>query len=500
MAEWRIALTARFASLPPFETEHETHHAPRITHHASRLSHHHTTGETILTSLQKNRPLWGTLLLVLSLSLILAACGTSDLPTTPGDGDAAPQSTPIPVREVPAGDGAAAALDPMDRVGMYDAPPPMTIDPETYYYATLVTEKGDVRVQLFADRAPMTVNNFVFLAREGYYDNTTFHRVLDDFMAQAGDPSGTGAGGPGYQFRDEFYPGLVFDKPGQLAMANAGPGTNGSQFFITFIPTDWLTNRHTIFGEVLEGFEVLDALTRRDPQVNPGFDGDILLTVLIEEGGESELATPTPAPPTPTPTVTPTPFAPSSLAPDDLLSGDRPLAQIEPAERTGYFNSPPEMVIDPEQTYTAIIRTSQGEITVNLYADEAPTAVNNFVVLASLGFFDGTPINDISPDQAMIIGSPGNDPESDAGYSFESELGGEREWGIGAVGYLPVPDPFTGRLFANSSQLIIAFIVPPPESAFQISFFGEVAEASLGILQQLTPFDVIEEIVIEVGE
>ncbi|HMN30272.1 MAG TPA: peptidylprolyl isomerase, partial [Caldilineaceae bacterium] len=134
----------------------------------------------------------------------------------------------------------------------------MTIDPQKIYYATFKSERGDIRVQLFADRAPQTVNNFVFLAREGFYNDTVFHRVLDGFMAQGGDPTGTGMGGPGYTFGDEFNPSLTFDRPGLLAMANSGPSTNGSQFFITFAPTEWLNNLHTIFGEVVSGQDVLD--------------------------------------------------------------------------------------------------------------------------------------------------------------------------------------------------------------------------------------------------
>ena len=113
----------------------------------------------------------------------------------------------------------------------WDAPPELTIDPAKIYLATFKTAKGNIQVQLFADKAPITVNNFIFLARQGYYDNTTFHRVLTDFMAQGGDPTGTGSGGPGYTFEDEFSPDLLFNEPGLLAMANGGPNTNGSQFF-----------------------------------------------------------------------------------------------------------------------------------------------------------------------------------------------------------------------------------------------------------------------------
>ncbi|HQJ33295.1 MAG TPA: peptidylprolyl isomerase [Anaerolineaceae bacterium] len=129
----------------------------------------------------------------------------------------------------------------------------------------LKTDLGDIEVTLFANKAPNTVNNFVFLAREGYYDNTIFHRVIQDFMAQAGDPTGTGRGGPGYSFRDEFSAGLKHNKPGILSMANAGPNTNGSQFFITHVPTPWLDGKHTIFGEVTNGLDVLFAIPERDP-------------------------------------------------------------------------------------------------------------------------------------------------------------------------------------------------------------------------------------------
>jgi cyclophilin family peptidyl-prolyl cis-trans isomerase len=146
----------------------------------------------------------------------------------------------------------------------------------------LVTERGDIRLRLFASEAPLTVNNFVFLAEQGFYDETTFHRVLEDFMAQAGDPTGTGRGGPGYMFRDETDNGLTFDRPGLLAMANAGPNTNGSQFFITFAPTPWLDGNHTIFGEVIAGAEVLGQITRRDPAAGAVTPGDLLLRVEIE--------------------------------------------------------------------------------------------------------------------------------------------------------------------------------------------------------------------------
>lgn len=165
----------------------------------------------------------------------------------------------------------------------WENPPEMTIDTDKTYIATFKTRKGDIKVKLFADQTPVTVNNFVFLARQGYYDDTTFHRVIANFMAQAGDPTGTGAGGPGYQFDDEIVPELTFDRRGLLAMANAGPGTNGSQFFITYAAAPWLNGKHTIFGEVIEGMDAALSLTRRDPQRRPHFSGDKIDTITIEE-------------------------------------------------------------------------------------------------------------------------------------------------------------------------------------------------------------------------
>jgi peptidylprolyl isomerase/peptidyl-prolyl cis-trans isomerase B (cyclophilin B) len=168
----------------------------------------------------------------------------------------------------------------------WPSPPSMEIDPSKSYEAVFTTDVGEFTVRLFSEQAPLTVNNFVFLARQGYYDNTTFHRVLPGFMAQGGDPTGTGAGGPGYTFEDEFDPGLQFDRPGLLAMANRGPDTNGGQFFITYAPTPHLNGLHTIFGEVIEGAEVVANLKPRDPQANPDFPGSALLSVeIIEAGG-----------------------------------------------------------------------------------------------------------------------------------------------------------------------------------------------------------------------
>jgi cyclophilin family peptidyl-prolyl cis-trans isomerase len=149
----------------------------------------------------------------------------------------------------------------------------MQIDPTKTYYATIKTNKGDMRLKLFADKAPATVNNFVFLARDGFYDGVPFHRVIKDFMIQTGDPTGTGRGGPGYRFPDEIHPELRHDGPGVLSMANAGPNTNGSQFFITHVATPWLDGKHAVFGKLVDGSNVLYSIEQ----------GDFIDTIEIEE-------------------------------------------------------------------------------------------------------------------------------------------------------------------------------------------------------------------------
>ena len=155
----------------------------------------------------------------------------------------------------------------------YSSPPQMGIDPNKTYTATFDTSRGKIVVDLFPKDAPKTVNNFVFLAREGFYDGLTFHRVIPDFMIQGGDSTGTGTGGPGYKFGDEFKGNPHKHQRGTLSMANAGPNTNGSQFFITHVKTDWLDGKHTVFGQVRSGQEVVDSVKQ----------GDTLKSVTIEE-------------------------------------------------------------------------------------------------------------------------------------------------------------------------------------------------------------------------
>ncbi len=187
-------------------------------------------------------------LMLVSSVLLLASCAGTPAPSTP------------PKRKT------------------YTAPPPMTIDTNKQYTATIETTRGKLVLELFAKDVPVTVNNFVFLAREGFYDGVTFHRIIPDFMAQGGDPTGTGRGGPGYSFADEFPRDasgnlLHTHDTGALSMANAGPNTNGSQFFITYSPQHHLDGVHSVFGKLTSGMDVLKRLQ----------NGDVIKTITIQE-------------------------------------------------------------------------------------------------------------------------------------------------------------------------------------------------------------------------
>jgi cyclophilin family peptidyl-prolyl cis-trans isomerase len=373
---------------------------------------------------------------------------------------------------------AVAVFDePEPDYAQWDAPPEMAIDLQAVYIATFRTEKGDILVELFADLTPLTVNNFIFLAGEGYYDNTTFFRVLPEFMAQGGDPSNTGAGNPGYTFEDEFTPELLFDGPGYLAMANRGPDTNGGQFFLTVAATEWLNGRHTIFGKVVEGMDVLTSLTPRDPQESPTFDGDMLYAVVIEEVTESLL---------PTPTATPEPIVPE-------VQDGRPLADLPYQERENLFTGMPAMVIDTELAYSANIETTKGEIIVELRAEDAPDLVNNFVVLAELGYWDNFPVTYLEPDVFVLTGSPAGDPSSDIGYALREQ--GDLSNTEGAVGYWYRQD----RIALSGSQFYILMTDLSQVLDANSTVFGYVVEG-MDVVMELTGEDEIISITIETSE
>ena len=187
------------------------------------------------------------------------------------------------VEALPTANAVEQTAEPAQVRKSYKEAPAMSIDLNKKYTATVKMAKGgEFTIELYPQKAPITVNSFVFLAREKYFDGTTFHRVLEGFMAQGGDPTGTGGGGPGYKFVNEDSD-LIFDKPGVVAMANAGRDTNGSQFFITFAPTLQLNGGYTIFGQVVSGMDVVNGITRRDPNLFPDFEGDMIESITIAE-------------------------------------------------------------------------------------------------------------------------------------------------------------------------------------------------------------------------
>ncbi len=222
---------------------------------------------------------------------------------------------------------AVPAADPSNRT--FSAAE-QVLEADVDYRAVLCTEAGPIYIDLLEEYAPVTVNSFVFLAEQGYYNNTTFHRVIADFMIQGGDPDGTGTGGPGYQFEDEFVGFLHFDVPGFLAMANAGPGTNGSQFFITTVPTPHLNYRHTIFGEVLEGQESVGGIELRDPETATE-PGTALETVVIVTDPASVTTTYEAAPTATQDDVVAAFDTIATLLPPDILAVDE--------EATGIFST-----------------------------------------------------------------------------------------------------------------------------------------------------------------
>ncbi len=361
----------------------------------------------------KRKHLFILVLLILSIALT-AGCAKPPMEQG-GEATPAPEAT---VAQAPASDETTPTPEDVDipaDTKSWPMAPHMFIDPDKIYVATFKTEKGDIVAELDAKNAPMTTNNFIFLAKEGFYDNTTFHRVIPDFMAQGGDPTGTGTGGPGYTIPDEITPDMHFDRPGLLAMANAGPNTAGSQFFITYAPAPWLDGNFTIFGEVIEGMDVLKQLTPRDPEQNPETPGDKLITVTISEAESSRRPTPTP---------TPTPFPPDA-ANDDHFMADMPLE-----DRIGYWNSPPENTLEPGKIYVANIETEEGDIQVELLADKAPENVNNFITLANNGYYDGTRFFQVIPDTdnpeggniVAIGGDPSGTGTGTPGYVIPDEL------------------------------------------------------------------------------
>ncbi len=295
----------------------------------------------------------------------------------------------------------------------------MQIDPTANYTATITTTHGDIIIELFAKNAPITVNNFVFLAREGYYDGLSFHRVINNFMIQGGDPTGTGSGGPGYKFEDEVDPKSNPNRhtTGSLSMANSGPRTNGSQFFITHAPQPHLDGKHTVFGKVLVGQDVVNAVRT----------GDKMISVRIETKTEQPMA-------------------------------------------AKQYSSKPTMQIDPAKKYTATITTPRGDIIVDLFAKDAPITVNNFVFLAREGYYDGLTFHRVINNFMIQGGDPTGTGSGGPGYKFEDEVDSKSNPNRHTTGSLSMANsgPRT-----NGSQFFITH-APQPHLDGKHTVFGKV--------------------------
>jgi cyclophilin family peptidyl-prolyl cis-trans isomerase len=401
----------------------------------------------------------------------VAATPMAEAPTT---AEAVPPDNQPVVPTPQAGERPLAELEPSARQDAFSGPAPMYVKENAVYVATIVTDKGNIVAELYQD-TPEGLNNFVTLAMNGYYDGLTFHRVEPEFVIQGGDPAGSGEGGPGYTIPAE----IKHNHPrGALAWARTGDQINperrssGSQFYITLAPTEFLDGGYSVFGLVLEGMDVADQIAV----------GDTIQRIDIAERATSQLPSPTP---------TPTPFAPTAQE-------GRPLATVTVAERQSYYNAPPEMTIDTSKTYQATLETDKGNVVVDLDAQLAPKTVNNFVMLANLGFYDAMPIAHVEPSTYIVLGSPASQPGSDVGYLLDSEGAANGAVGAttvvtGTVAMYPIPVS-ESEVKASGSQFFLSLTALPPGNT-PLSIFG-IVSAGQDVMAQLAVGDIIKSITI----
>jgi peptidyl-prolyl cis-trans isomerase B (cyclophilin B) len=366
-------------------------------------------------------------------------------------------------------DETAGPTTPPEDYKQWDAPPEMMIDLAKIYLATVKTEIGDIKCELMPASAPMTVNNFIFLAREGFYDGSSFHRVEEDVMAIGGKPLDGLYDGPGYTIPDEITDDMRFDEGGYVAMAKADdPNTAGSQFFITYEQSPWLNGVFSIFGKVVHGMDVVRNLKIVDTRIDTHSKGTGILSVKISELEESLLPREK------------KPFVP--VAPQ-LVDG-RPLAKLPILEREFIYNTAPEMVIDPVKSYSARFVTTKGTIDVKLRPDINPVSVNNFVVLAKLGYWDNFPFTTVVRWRYAISGSPGAKPRSDIGYSIPWEDSPDLPPGIGKLCYW-----LHARMDGSSSGSNIFFMMTNDPRGHYGNVFGEVSKAGMKVVWSIPADD-----------
>ncbi len=439
------------------------------------------------------------LALIFVAILALAACVPPvTTPPTASPATAAPieEATPValpvtvepvaitpdarPTVPAPAADGSRplAALSAAERAERFSGPAAPYIKSGTIYLATIVTDKGNIVTELYPD-VPESANNFITLALNGFYDGLTFHRVEPGFVVQGGDPAGDGSGGPGYTVPAE----IIHTHPrGALAWARTSDQVNperassGSQFYITTGDASFLDGAYTVFGFVIEGMDVVDQIAV----------GDTITRIDVTTGAVSKL--PTPAP-TPTPTQTPVPNPP-------VAREGRPLAALPVAEREAIYNVPPEMTLDLTKTYQATIETDKGKIVLDLNPEIAPMTVNNFVLLANLGYYDGMPVAHVEAGSYLVTGSPASQPASDVGYVLELEpLANASQIITGTLSMYPLGDA-AGNVAASGSQFFISFMTMK-ENTTPLNIFGAVS-SGMDVAEQLAIGDIIKTITISV--
>jgi cyclophilin family peptidyl-prolyl cis-trans isomerase len=408
---------------------------------------------------------------------------TSAPPETPSQGTpAAPAGSGNPVPTPPADGGRPLAqVPPAERADRFSGPAPMSVDPNQIYEATIVTSKGNIVAELYTD-TPESVNNFVTLAQNGFYDGLTFHRVEPGFVIQGGDPKGDGGGSPGYTIPAEINHN---HSKGALAWARTSDEVNperrssGSQFYITLDETPHLDGAYSVFGQVIEGMDVAEKIAV----------GDKIERIDISTPQVSRMPTPAPTrtpAPTPTPGPTEEPKAPTA-------EEGRPLAKLSADQREKLYNTAPATTIDPTKSYQATIKTPKGDVVIDLDAKAAPGTVGNFVLLANLGFYDGLPIAYLQADSYAVFGSPKSQPDSDIGYALDLEpSAGASSVITGTVSMYPVPDLGSGDVKASGSQFFVSF-VQAPNSDTPLNSFGTVT-SGIDILKELKAGDIVESV------
>ncbi len=415
-----------------------------------------------------------------SVPVPLTAPAAAPVPTTVAVTTPVATFTPDPRPTVPAppadGSRPLAALAPADRLDRFSGPAAAHARSGAIYLATFVTAQGNIVTELYPDTA-QSVNNFITLAKNGYYDGLSFHLVEPGVAVLGGDPIGDGSGGPGYNIPAE----IIHTHPrGALGWAPAGdldPSlySSGSQFYITLDAMDALDGAYTVFGQVVEGMAIADKLAA----------GDKITRIDISEATVSRALAPVP---TIVPTATPVPRAAQPEA-------GRPLAKLSLDKRQDLYNTPPALTIDPNKTYQATIESAKGQIVFDLDAKVAPVAVNNFVVLANLGYYDGMPVAYLEAEAYVLLGSPAGQPDSHVGYVLQPEVDPNAGNMItGTVTLYPMENATTGELMANGSQFIIALTELPTDGS-PLSIFGHVVSGA-DVAAKLAIGDLITSITI----